>query len=1282
MASVTSWDHNAAEARRLPPAMLRWFERCLGTDLSAVRVHCGPDADDMARALGARAFTCGTNMVFADGAYRPDSDEGLRLLAHEAVHVLQQALRPRREGPWSVSHPDDPSEREAERFAALVAHGRAVPGRRTGMTVQPFGTRTIQRHVSFEHRLLGDAPTPNLVAISTKGPTRSQVLQNQIALLALWRTNPLAVTPADITRISPWIRTLRLGPDQVLLTYGEINALPDYLSNPMALDSLPASLLLPILQCIRQEGYNQLTYLLTNTNPNVKFARAAADPWKLSMVNTLIETQALDALTYGLGLNGADHYQGLLARNACHFAPYSWFRWQASHLVARDLATRAYAATDPALKAALTQQAWTKDGYADHFLEDSFAAGHLVNKTLIMQWFVEWAAKETLLPIPDWDLIKNMTPALQPNLAGFNLYNPQYQGPSNDPQAVEEYFSVTDRLVSLGLAFDGADRWTVYQQFLTFLTSAVTQIASANLHDYYNSNSAWVSAPAIPTPFEVWGDDTLLSGANGGTGVQYTSATAQMSQQAINDILTKGATNISPQQIRNQFPSKAGPNSQSLTDLATWNSAQKDFCLSNFEQFLPILKTILLGLASPRLGTVSRDHDFSQTWYTSLPNSGFSTVHTVASAQAMFVGSNGYAYQLDPAGGHVLNSLLVTGNVGVGDYTTRVATNGRYVFVGVHGYVYGISLADWTRSAWSMGVGGTGYKPVDVIVSGGRLFAGSNGYVYELNPTTGAIVNSRLVTSGIGVGDYTTKIATDGQNLYIGVHGYAYGLSLASWQTSWSVNLEGAGYNPVTVLSQGGQVFAGCNGYVYQITPQGQRTNSLLVTGSIGVGDYTTQLAADSRNLYAGVHGYVYALPLNTKWSGTTWNVGVGGTSYNRVSVLTQNGRLFAGSNGYAYDISPASGTILHSLLLASMTGIGNYDTTLAGDGHSLYAGAHGYSYKLTTLYTAGVGPLGLIDAAADPDGSVQVVALDAKGSLWHTVRAANGTWPYAWGDVLNTVPGRRIGPVRWASTAADGKGNLQVLALDAQNTLWHTIRLADGTWPSAWGNVQAVMQGNGFPGIGPTPFVAGATDPGGNLHVLALDAQKTLWYTIRLANGTWPSAWGNVQAVMQGNGFPGIGPTPFVAAATDPGGNLHVLALTEDSRPWHTVRAASGNWPAAWENISALVQPPLGPLRTISGSANSDGSLQIAVVAADGTLWHTIRAANGTWPNRWGNVQAVMAGAGSPEIGPTPAVAVSTDPAGNLHVVVLDEQDQAWHTYRAPSGPWPQAWYGIKAAT
>jgi hypothetical protein len=196
---------------------------------------------------------------------------------------------------------------------------------------------------------------------------------------------------------------VRLGPAGVLVTYGELNALPDYLANPVALDTVPADVLLGILQCIRQEGYNQLTLLLTNANPNVTFQYAASSSWKLSLINNIVETSALDAFTMKLGVNSSDHYQGLLSRNACHFAPFSWYRWQASHLIARDLAQRSYAEKDSTQQALLKHQAMVYDGYADHFLEDSFAAGHLLNKTLVMQWFIEWAANQSLLPLADWD---------------------------------------------------------------------------------------------------------------------------------------------------------------------------------------------------------------------------------------------------------------------------------------------------------------------------------------------------------------------------------------------------------------------------------------------------------------------------------------------------------------------------------------------------------------------------------------------------------------------------------------------------------------------------------------------------------------------------------------------------------------------------------------------------------------------------------------------------------------------------------------------------------------
>ena len=241
-----------------------------------------------------------------------------------------------------------------------------------------------------------------------------------------------------MARFCPWIRTVRLGPDNVLATYGEINALPDYLANAVAIESLGHDILMPILQVIRQEGWNALTGLLTGSPPLplVEFAQAACAPWRNSMVNNIVETSALDALTTGLGRNGADHYQGLLSRNACHFAPYSWFRWQSSHIIARDLATAAYQ-TSGDQQVRLTASAWAWAGYADHFLQDSFAAGHLVNKTLVMQWFIDWVTNESL-PVSDWSWIAGMTPSLQPGLSAPSLYLPGATGPSSDPQTVEE----------------------------------------------------------------------------------------------------------------------------------------------------------------------------------------------------------------------------------------------------------------------------------------------------------------------------------------------------------------------------------------------------------------------------------------------------------------------------------------------------------------------------------------------------------------------------------------------------------------------------------------------------------------------------------------------------------------------------------------------------------------------------------------------------------------------------------------------------------------------------
>lgn len=64
----------------------------IGHDFSGVRVHTDAAADASARAVGARAYTVGADVVFAQGRYAPTAPEGQRLLAHELAHVAQQGV--------------------------------------------------------------------------------------------------------------------------------------------------------------------------------------------------------------------------------------------------------------------------------------------------------------------------------------------------------------------------------------------------------------------------------------------------------------------------------------------------------------------------------------------------------------------------------------------------------------------------------------------------------------------------------------------------------------------------------------------------------------------------------------------------------------------------------------------------------------------------------------------------------------------------------------------------------------------------------------------------------------------------------------------------------------------------------------------------------------------------------------------------------------------------------------------------------------------------------------
>jgi hypothetical protein len=108
--------------RPLDPATRAFFEPRFGRDFSKVRVHSDAKAAKSAGATGAAAYTVGSHVVFGARGCALGTRDGLRLMAHELAHTIQQkstTLHPSLE----IGRIDDPMESQADRIADAVMSG-------------------------------------------------------------------------------------------------------------------------------------------------------------------------------------------------------------------------------------------------------------------------------------------------------------------------------------------------------------------------------------------------------------------------------------------------------------------------------------------------------------------------------------------------------------------------------------------------------------------------------------------------------------------------------------------------------------------------------------------------------------------------------------------------------------------------------------------------------------------------------------------------------------------------------------------------------------------------------------------------------------------------------------------------------------------------------------------------------------------------------------------------------------------------------------------------------
>ncbi len=274
--------------------------------------------------------------------------------------------------------------------------------------------------------------------------------------------------------------------DSMLITYGELNTLADFYGSLEVMKAADPKQRTQIVQSVRKETFLRLKEIYDYLNASLtKTERAdddVIDAQDLYKQNKLGKTSFKGAATpdfisgkagqadllagdkpvigQGTGAGGGvNAYAATLARNVCHFVPESWHAWAGYHEKARARArdSRAALAKAKRMKADMAKEDYTRrpldelqaktdlalverevteaandallaNGFGDHYLQDSYASGHMINKTQIMQWYVEFIDKSD-----EWDYMKDENLAADA-ADGLRATRPGFPGPVRQVQ--------------------------------------------------------------------------------------------------------------------------------------------------------------------------------------------------------------------------------------------------------------------------------------------------------------------------------------------------------------------------------------------------------------------------------------------------------------------------------------------------------------------------------------------------------------------------------------------------------------------------------------------------------------------------------------------------------------------------------------------------------------------------------------------------------------------------------------------------------------------------------
>ena len=178
------------KGQSMAPMTNQFFSERMGYDFSNVKLHTDKDAAESAKSVNAKAYTIDNNIVFNEGQFNTESQEGKKLLAHELTHVIQQNEQTDAVISRAAEENTEEAVAETPTFVARdwVHHNTQAFANCAGVNVQG--------HTDANYSHSFTAPGRQRKANNCTDCTGDECITNTGTVISVFTTNPQVTLPA------------------------------------------------------------------------------------------------------------------------------------------------------------------------------------------------------------------------------------------------------------------------------------------------------------------------------------------------------------------------------------------------------------------------------------------------------------------------------------------------------------------------------------------------------------------------------------------------------------------------------------------------------------------------------------------------------------------------------------------------------------------------------------------------------------------------------------------------------------------------------------------------------------------------------------------------------------------------------------------------------------------------------------------------------------------------------------------------------------------------------